>query len=163
MRQTTVAENQAQLDIVYRKTVIIFLVLLASLLIYAGLGLFLIEPPGQADVPSKARVPVYVAAIFLGLGAIAIRRRMFREMKLQTVIAEGGVKAILEHLFRISVICAALGESIGVLGLVLGIMSGERTDTIRLVVVGLLVIIFSFPRYNAWQGLIQYAESIGLH
>ena len=66
-------------------------------------------------------------------------------------IESRGTAALLNHFSKVSVICAALGESVAAIGLVGYLVTGQYDLSLRLGIIGILLILYSFPRQWEWS------------
>jgi hypothetical protein len=82
--------------------------------------------------------------------AMLLRRVLLARGQLE-MAARKGVAAVLGRLSLVSIICAALGEVTGILGLVSSLLTGDSSFSLRLGLAGLLLIAYGFPRRWEWQ------------
>jgi hypothetical protein len=139
----------------HRKAKVIVLFFAASIIVYTAAGLILVNSRPRI-LSSVVPIPFYVAAIFLALGSIALRRAQLRRLRLEVVAGLRGIDGLINHLLKVAVVSAALAEIIGVLALVVVFFGGDQSDVIRLGVVGLAVTLYSYPRRGAWQQAVDY-------
>ena len=147
-----------QLLLVQRKALVVVLANAASTLMFIALGFILINQTKPVGVTLEIRNIMYGSALVLALASVFARRTMFQMGRLQSVATKRGVTGVLNHLMRATVISAALGETIALLGLVLGIMGGDRFDVVRFCVVACAVVLFSAPKRDAWARMIEYLD-----
>ena len=154
------AAVQSQVAAVHRKAQTIVLALLVSVLICTALGFWL---AGSPTITRTGRMPVafIVGVIFLALGAMALRRTQFRQLRLQAIGEARGVAGLLKHLFMVTLISAALAEAIGVLALLVGVLTGEQFYVLVFGVVAIVVLLSSYPFRLDWERAAQYFASNG--
>ena len=139
---------KAEFDKQHRVTQIVFLAMMASVLLYLVVGVVLRTSGGRGEGAGADGALVYV---FYGLAAglialiLLIRRRLIPSTKAfqnsQSSLSELLVK------YRTGYIVAlALGESVGVLGLVLSLLSGSLTHLFRFCVVSIVLVVTAYPR-----------------
>jgi hypothetical protein len=148
------SENQKAMLPVYRRTQLIVWAMAASILLMMALAWVI--PARPVDAAQSWANNFYFAAIALGLGVVAVRRVLLSSFRLK-MAKQAGVEPILNAYSLASIVCAALGEAVGILGLVAYLTTGDRQFSWRLGAVGLLIIIFSFPRRFEWQGAVRQA------
>jgi hypothetical protein len=143
-------ENQKALDRTYRITVIIVLAFCFTPLLFIGLGYF-IGAKGSAirDVETYLLMikAAYGGALLAGLGVVALRRFWMRFLR-------GGkspAPALLNKLRVLALLSAALGEVVAIIGFIAFSLSGDYQFCWRLGIVGLLLILYSFPRRWEWE------------
>lgn len=140
----------------HRTASIIVAAFAASMLMYVAVGVALVR---EELAESRLPIPFYAATLFLALGSIAFRRTQLRALRLEVVAGLRGVEGLIKHLVQVTVVSAALGEAIGLLALLVSFFGGGRDHVITLGVVGLLVVLYNFPRRAAWQKTIDYFAS----
>lgn len=134
----------------------IVLVLAASIVVYTVAGLLVLNARQPRVVSSYVPMPFYVAALFLALGSIALRRAQMRRLRLEVVAGLRGTGGLINHFLQVAVVSAALAEIIGVLALAVVFFGGDEAAVIRLGVVGLVVALIAYPRRAAWQRAVDY-------
>ncbi len=158
--EETVARESlhAQVATVHSKAKTIVLAVLVSILLLTAIGFWL---AGARTVTRTGQMPVsfVVGVIFLALGATAIRRTQLRWLRLQAIGSLRGVEGVLKHLFRMTVVVAALAEAIGVLALLVGIFASEQFYVLVFGLVAIVVLLSSYPRRMAWERAAEYFAS----
>lgn len=147
---------QSRVAEAYRKAKVIVLALAASIIVYVAVGLVLLNSPQPRVMPSTVRIPFYVAALFLALGSIVVRRAQMRPMRLEVIAGLRGIGGLVNHFLQVSVVSAVLAEVIGVLALAVVFFGGDRGDVINLGVVALVITLSNYPRRGAWQRAVDY-------
>jgi hypothetical protein len=145
----------AQVATVHSKAKTIVLAEAISILLLTAAGFWL---AGSQTMVRTGQMPIsfVVGVIFLALGATAIRRTQLRWLRLQAVGTLRGVNGVLKHLFRMTIIVAALAEAIGVLALLVGIFAGEQFYVLIFGLVAMVVLLSSYPRLLAWERAAEY-------
>jgi hypothetical protein len=141
------ASEQSSLNSVYRKTALIVGALALSALLVLIAGYFV--PPAFNGNPRFISA-VYAIAPVMGLAIVMARRLMLSQASLMRIQSRGSA-ALLNHLSKVSVICAALGESVAVVGLVGYLVTGQYDVSLRLGIIGILLILYSYPRQWEWS------------
>ena len=138
----------------------IVLALAASIVVETAVGLFIVSSRKSYAEPSRSPYAFYVGAVFLAFGSIAYRRAQVRRLRLEVIAGLRGVEGLIKHLFQVTIVSAAMAEVIGVLAIVVALFGGDQMDVIRFGVVALVVELFTYPRLQAWQQVVNYfAES----
>ncbi len=144
--------DQHQLSEHFRKIKLVVLVLAASLPIYIVIG-YLLASSRQRIEPLSWGRGVYLAAIVIGLGAVTVRRFLHWRLRSSTV-AQRVIADTLSQLGIVSIIGAALGEAISILGLIACLLTGDFEYSWRLGVIGLMLVAYSFPRRREWERIV---------
>jgi hypothetical protein len=147
---------QSRVGEAHHKAKVIVLIFAASIITYTVVGLVLLSARQPRALSSTVPIPFYVAALFLALGSIAVRRTQMRRLRLEVVAGLRGIDGLINHFTKVTIISAVLAEVIGILGLVVIFFGGDQSDVIRLGVVGLVVALFAYPRRAAWQQAVDY-------
>jgi hypothetical protein len=149
------SESQRAMSAKFERTRLVVWLLAASVLLVMALAWVI--PARPADAAESWARNFYFVAIAMGLGVVAVRRVLLASFRLKMAKRQG-VEAILNIYSLTSIICGALGESVGLLGLVAYLVTGDRQFSWRLGAVGLLIIAFSFPRRYEWRAAAREAE-----
>jgi len=157
-------EVQQEAEVSYRRTLIIMTGIGISILVLLGLNFFwtpTMRPSTNADVGHTIRRSITIIVASLCFASIILRRYMFVEMKLQLISTTSGIKGMLVHLSKTSIILATMTEAASLMGFVFGLLTGETLFAAYLIFAGLATFIASFPRRNAWLRAVAAAEQIG--
>lgn len=126
-----------------------FIVLLTALVWFRILSF---EPRGYDRTLIGA---LYITIVVFGLGAITLRRTRFSAARLQDIASLRGTQGLLATLQQTTILVAALGEAIAVMGFVIFVMTGERSDMLRAAVIAVAVLLYAYPRRSAWEREVQ--------
>ena len=139
-----------KVDAAYRTGLMVVVVVMMSIVGYVGAGA-IISSKGVASDAMSVRVPVYVAALFIALGSIALRRSQMRWLRLSAIAEVRGAEGLIKHLLNTTIILAVLAEVIGLLGLVLCFSGGVMRDGLIMGVVAFLIVLPVFPKRRVWE------------
>lgn len=148
-------EAHNQVAAAHRTALTLVLALAMSIVIYAGVGLLILNLRGarpQAQLPYS----FYAAAAVLAIGSIVLRRAQLHRMKLEVVAATRGVEGLIKHLLNATILAAAIAELIGLLALAVAFFGGDQSDVIRLGVVAMAVSLYNYPSRSAWRRAVDY-------
>jgi hypothetical protein len=147
---------RAQAGETYQRARIIVLAMAASIVVYMIIGLAIVSiGGGEAELEQPPLLFITLVA-FLALASTALRRTQFSHMRLQAVAGARGIDGLLSHLFTMTLISAAIAESIGILALLVSFFGGGQFYVIIFSVVGLVVALSSYPRRAAWEKIVEY-------
>jgi hypothetical protein len=146
-------ENQKLLDERYRLGVFLALIFGASV-VFLMLIAHLIAPSTSIPGSEKWVQPIFIAVIVIGLAVVSIRRILMSQA-MMLKLATGGANAVIGRLSTTTIICLALAELVGILGLVFYLLTGYFDYSWRLGVISLLLILYSFPRRGEWGRIIS--------
>ncbi|HYE75323.1 MAG TPA: hypothetical protein VEF04_18410 [Blastocatellia bacterium] len=149
------SENQKTLNATYQRTQLIVVALAVSLLLLIAMGWIIPAQPNASYLDWTRNF--YVVAIAMGMGVIVVRRLFLSSFRLKAAKA-AGIASVLNAYSMTSIIGAAIGESVGILGLVAYLLTADRQFSWRLGIVGLLIIAFSFPRRFEWLKAVREIE-----
>jgi hypothetical protein len=134
---------------------LITLTLALVALAYAGVrpiaDLSFIDPTAYAGL--------WLVLLFIGLGAIALRRMRFGALRLQTIAEAKGVSALLATLQKTTVLIALCGLAIAVIGYLLFMRSGYPSDMLKAGIIAIAILLYTYPRRAAWQTVVQATQS----
>jgi hypothetical protein len=143
----------------HRTALTVFIALGASIVIYTAIGFVILSVSGETSNRPALRVELTVAGLFLALGAVALRRTQLRATRLTAIAAIRGIDGLLKHLVLVTILSAAVAETIGIMGLLVSLFGGSRRDVGTLGVVALLVLVSGYPSRRAWERTIDYLLS----
>lgn len=152
-------ENLSQLDNRYRTTAIIYFTQIFSTVILIIAGLFVTDG-SENKSGSSSLTTLWVAVIFIAIGAFVLRRALFKWDRLKNAKLLRGVSGVYKTLQTNSVILGALAEIISVIGFVIAASSGEKADLLRAGLVSLIVFLISFPRKSVWRKIASSLEEV---
>lgn len=96
-----------------------------------------------------------IAIVFFGIGAVVYRRTRFSAMRLQDVAALRGASGLIETLQKTTVHIALFGGAIAVMAFVISVMKGSPLEMIKLGVIAIAVLLYSYPRRAAWERVVE--------
>ncbi|MGI9105771.1 MAG: hypothetical protein ACR2G4_05940 [Pyrinomonadaceae bacterium] len=125
-------------------------------LAYAG-----VRPPrGNLNFMSPTSyVALWIVILFIGLGAIALRRMRFGAVRLQIIAEAKGASALFATLQKTTVLVALSGITIAVIGYLIFIFTNDPFQMIKAGVIALAILLYSYPRRAAWGRVWQATES----
>lgn len=150
MATTLSAEVQNELITRHKTTVRTVLSLLVGVVLLSVLALvsqkFLSQRPNPPlDMAFKITLVVFF------LGAIALRRTRFAQMRLQDIAAIQGPSGLLISLQRTTLLVALVGVAIALVGFVCGLQTGDPSYAYRAGLVAVVTLLYAYPIRNAWQ------------
>lgn len=101
---------------------------------------------------------LWVAILVCGIGAFLLRRMLFTPLRLKDIAAIRGESGLLASLQNASIIIAALGGAVGVMGFLIWFSTGNKTYMLRAALVAVAILVYAFPRRAAWQRALEAAR-----
>lgn len=117
----------------------------------------LYKPMGDPFLPGALRI----AILFLGLGAIALRRTRFAAMRLQDIAGVRGMSGLLETLQGTTVQVAMLALAISLMGFIGTILTNNEYEMLRAGLVAIAVLLYCYPRRSAWERVVRGIQQTG--
>ena len=128
-------------------------------LAYAGVRL----PVNLNFIDPTAYVALWIVILFIGLGAVALRRMRFGALRLQTIADAKGDSALLATLHKTTVLVALCGIAIAAIGYLLFTRSGYPSDMLKAGIIAIAILLYTYPRRAAWQRVLQTTHTkVGL-
>lgn len=155
MNQMTSAAQQT-LNARYKFTTFIIVMFGVTVIVFMLVGR-IVALMAARELSGEQYRRFYFAAIAIGIGVVMLRRVLLSDLQMK-VVAQRGVNAVLGRMSTVSIIGAALGETVGILGLIASILTGDADFSWRLGVVGIMLIAYSFPRRWEWAKQVTEAE-----
>jgi peptidoglycan/LPS O-acetylase OafA/YrhL len=106
-------------------------------------------------ISSSLDMTVRIGILIFGLGAIALRRTKFANMRLQDIAGLQGASGLLITLQRTTILVATIGILIAVLGFVVTVVTGIPLYTYQAGVVAVAVLLYGYPVRNAWEQAVR--------
>jgi hypothetical protein len=105
------------------------------------------------------RIAWMITTLTFGTGSIILRRTKFSAMRLQDIAALKGASGLLKTLETTTLQVALLGGAISVCGFIATFMTGDGFYTYRSALVGLAVLLYSYPTHASWQrALVKFVR-----
>ena len=148
-------ENQKTLDQAYRLTVIIVLAFCFTPVLLVVLGYFIGAKGGAiraAETYLLVTKVAYGGALIAGLAVVALRRFWLKFLH----SGKRPVAAVLYNLRILALLSAGLGEVVAIIGFIAYSLSGDYQFCWRLGGVGLLLILYGFPRRWEWERTLTH-------
>lgn len=149
---------RVRLSASHRQAVTIIAMLAMSVVVYTVVGFVLTRSSANSE-PSELRAPFLIAALALSFAAIGLRRVMLDASKLESVAEKRGLNGLIGYIFNITIISSAIGETIGILALVVSFLGGQQIDVVILGAIGLVIVLSNYPRRAAWTNTLEYFAS----
>ena len=150
--------DQKALNERYRMTAMVVVAVGLSVLLYLLLPTLIPVAPTLIETVSWTN-RLYSATLVLGLIVVLTRRALLSRTVLSRATRQG-TSAVLARFSLTSIICAALAEIVGVLGVFGYLVTGESYSW-PVGIVSLLLIVYSFPRRGEWVRALAASEARG--
>ena len=136
---------------------LITLALALVALAFAGVRL----PLPASFLDPKLYGVLWIVILFLGLGAVALRRTRSNPARLQDIAALRGTTGLLASMRKTTLFIALLGGAIALIGFV--IFSGWRDemDMLKAGVLAVAVLLYAYPRRESWRRTAEASQRAG--
>ena len=132
-------------------TRIIVLALAMGVGIYMTVGTIVAQQGATRGALDTSRIPLVSIAFAALISSVMYRRFNLLFARLELIHAAKGDAGLVNHLFTTTIISAALGEAVGICGLLVGLLTGDTYTMYALCATSLIAILFSLPRANGWR------------
>jgi hypothetical protein len=150
--------NQKAVDQTYRLSVIIVLAFCFTPILLMVLGRFIgVQRAAFYDPATLELIKKLAYGSALGFGLLVVVLRRFG-MAWLAGKRQRSVTAVLGNLRLLTLISAVLGELVTLIGFIAFMLTGDYEYCWRLGVVGLLLILYSFPRRWDWDRAVASAQ-----
>lgn len=153
------ASVQAELVSQHKSTVTTVLSLLVGVVLICVLAFVsqkFLTPRNNPSLDMGVRISILI----FGLGAIALRRTRFANMRLQDIAALQGPTGLIATLRKTTLLVAMIGAAIALIGFASTLMSGTAMYTYLAGVVAAAVLLYGYPVRSSWeQALKRYATA----
>lgn len=152
-------ENFAELEKRYRLTAIIVSAQIALTIVLIAAAWFFVAD-SKTSVSQQTLTTLWIAIIFVAIGAFVLRRMFFRWDRLKNVTLLKGISGLLATLQNTAIILGCLAEAIAVIGFVIAFLSGEKFEMLRAGIAALIVFLINFPRKSVWGKIVAGMEKV---
>ncbi len=152
-------DSLSELDKRYRTTAIIYFAQIWTAAALIAVGCFFIKE-AENPVAADLLTPLWIAIIFIAVGALVLRRVFTKWERLRDVKLLKGVSGLLGKLQTNSIVLGSLAEVIAVIGLIITVQRGVRGDMLRAGLVSLIVFVINFPRKSVWRKIVANLEKV---
>lgn len=105
-------------------------------------------------------IAMRVSIVIFGFGAIALRRTKFAKMRLQDIAALQGPSGLIITLQRTTLLVAAIGMAIAVIGFISTLVIGTALYMYLAGVVAAAILLYGYPVRSAWkQAVLRFSPS----
>jgi hypothetical protein len=161
MAKTLSTDVEAELIARHKATVKTVFSLLAAVVLLCVLGYVTQKFLTLRPNPSINTAFIIIAVAF-GLGAVALRRTRFAQMRLQDIAAIQGPIGLIISLQRTTLLVALIGTAVAVAGFVSALMTGDASYSLRASVAAVLILLYGYPIRNAWQQTVRKFASYAI-
>jgi len=151
-------EDESKLKNHYRVTVIVWFAMLVSVLIYLGLGLFLIKREPNST-GGEFQFVFYILSVISVLLSRFFRSFLLSDERIASAISRD-VLNLAGLLQSHHIVTFAFYESIAIYGLVLYAVWGIKTDSYILLALSLLCFVLNYPKFELWQETYENARRL---
>jgi hypothetical protein len=127
------------------------LALAMSVGLYMLVGTFVAQEGDSGADVATYRIPLVSIAFASLIASVMYRRVNLLMARLEQVHTARGEAGLARHLLTTTVVSAALGDVVGICGLLVGILTGDTYTMYALCAAALIAILFSLPRANGWR------------
>ncbi len=152
-------ENLSALNKKIKATSTIFSALIFLIVALVIIGWFY---PANVEnaISEDSLMSLRVGVIFIAIMTFILRRMLTRWDRLKNIALLKGIPGLLNSLQINAIIIGAMAILIVIIGLLIAILGGIRTDVISFGVVALLIILINFPRKIVWEKIVANLEKI---
>lgn len=153
------AENFAELEKRYRMTAVVVFAQIATTVILIIFGWFYAARSENAVTP-RSLMTLWIAVIFIAVGTFILRRMLNRWERLKNIKLSKGISGLLTTLQTNAIVLGSVAETIAIIGFLIAVLGGIKTDVFRAGAVALIVFLINFPRKSVWKKIVANLESV---
>ena len=112
-------------------------------------------PLEEQQVENTVLNILWASVLMVAIVVVFLRRFLFSERRLLEKAKDGSAQAVIGALKSNTILLATLAESVGILGFLITILSGDKMNVLRATAVSLLLFLITFPRKSHWQRIIS--------
>ena len=153
------AETRAELEKRYKIAAIVVAAQIATTIILIVVGWFY---AGNSEniVASNSLMTLWAAILFIAVGTFVLRRMLNSWDRLKNTALLKGISGVPAVLQINAIILGSMAEMISVIGFLIAVLNGVKTDMIRAGIVALIVFLIIFPRKSVWEKITANLERL---
>ena len=132
---------------------IVVIALSSSVVLFGIIGTMVSAARPATGLAMPGAVALVAAAFVLLVASVLFRRMSFQPQRLLAVFTKSGEAGLAQQLVRATIVSGSLAEAVGIVGLVLGLLTGDTYYLYALCAVSLLGVLSNFPRAAKWREL----------
>ena len=152
-------ENLVELEKRYRTTALIIAAQIAFTIILIA-AFWLLAPTAQYSISQQTLTTLWVAIIFLAIGAFVLRRTFFRWDRFKDITVLKGISGLLRTLQANAIILGVFAALLAIVGCIITFLTGETFEMLRAGIVALIVFLINFPRRSVWEKIVAGMEKV---
>lgn len=152
-------ENLKALDAKYKSASIILIVQIVFSIALIVCGWFLSENVDNS-ISEQSLMSLRIGVVFIAVLTFILRRILVRWDRLNVVVILKGVPGLLNTLFMNTIILGTMAEVVAIIGFLIAVLGGVKTEMFTFGAVALVLFLINFPRKNIWKTIVSKLENI---
>ncbi|MCW5958736.1 MAG: hypothetical protein KIS76_01165 [Pyrinomonadaceae bacterium] len=152
-------ENLKILSEKYRVTAIIFYVQIGFTIALIAAG-WLISANKDYAISDESMMSLRVGVIFIAITSFVLRRMLLRWDRLKTAAILRGIRGVTTMLQGNAVILGAMAEIIAIIGFLIAVLGGVKTEMFTFGAVALVLFLINFPRRSVWEKIVVNLQDV---
>jgi Flp pilus assembly protein TadB len=108
----------------------------------------------------RSLMTLWIAVVFIAVGTFVLRRMLNQWERLKNIKLSKGISGLLTTLQTNAIVLGAVAETIAVIGFLIAVLGGIKSDMFRAGAVALIVFLINFPRKSVWKKIVANLESV---
>jgi hypothetical protein len=101
---------------------------------------------------------LWLLVLFLGLGAVALKRTRLSPVRLAALMGVGGMKALAASLQRTVIYIALLAGLIAVIGYAAVCQTGDNSHMVKAGIISVAILLYCYPGLGRWNQIVRYVS-----
>lgn len=101
---------------------------------------------------------LWITILAVAISVFLLRRVIFAPAVLRDIATVKGATGLLQSLSAKTMLLAAFGELVAVLGFLIALASGNWLDMLRAALIATIIFFINFPRKSVWRRLAQIVK-----
>lgn len=114
----------------------------------------------ENSISEQSLMSLRIGVIFIAITTFALRRMLFRWDRFKNIAILKGVTGVLNSLLANAIILGTLAEIIAVIGFLIAVLGGIKTEMFTFGAVALVLFLINFPRKGIWEKIVSNLEKI---
>ncbi len=153
------SENLNLLTKKYQSSSVILVAQIGFSIVLIVVGWF-VSKNVENSISDESLTYLRVGVIFIAITTLVLRRMLFRWDRLKNITLLKGVSGLLNSLQVNAIILGSLAEAVAIIGFLIAVLGGVKTEMFTFGAVALVLFLINFPRKNIWLKIVENLEKI---
>lgn len=143
----------------YKATALIFYVQIGFTIVLIAAGWFISANKDYA-ITDESMMSLRIGVIFIAITSFVLRRMLLRWDRLKNAAILKGIRGVTTMLQGNAIILGAMAEIIAIIGFLIAVLGGVKTEMFTFGAVALVLFLINFPRKSVWEKIVANLQDV---